>query len=150
MHRDIRPTNILLSSKGPDGTRRAVISDFDQSREVPTKNRKFQCSRNIGQRGWACKEIASNSKNVVSICCKIRTDNTLLSCITSMPKLNMKVLLCSFVILFFQTNASDVFALGCIFFYVLTDGCHPFDQREDLILNGTYCMDDLALSSGNT
>ena len=43
-------------------------------------------------------------------------------------------------------KAVDVFALGCLFFYILTRGGHPFgsvDVRDSNILRGIVCLDGL-------
>ncbi|GMS82744.1 hypothetical protein PENTCL1PPCAC_4919, partial [Pristionchus entomophagus] len=38
---------------------------------------------------------------------------------------------------------TDVFSLGCIFYYVLTEGSHPFDFNNDNIRNGKFSMEAL-------
>jgi serine/threonine-protein kinase/endoribonuclease IRE1 len=45
------------------------------------------------------------------------------------------------------TCAVDVFSLGCVYYFVLTNGCHPFGEsfrRQANILSGDYCLDNLA------
>jgi len=39
------------------------------------------------------------------------------------------------------TCSVDIFSLGCVFYYVLTEGSHPFGdalRRQANILNGNY------------
>jgi serine/threonine-protein kinase/endoribonuclease IRE1 len=48
------------------------------------------------------------------------------------------------------TRAIDIFSLGCVFYYVLTRGCHPFDKngkfmREANIVKGNFNLDELRL-----
>jgi serine/threonine-protein kinase/endoribonuclease IRE1 len=45
------------------------------------------------------------------------------------------------------TKSVDIFALGCLFYYVLTNGLHPFGdrfEREVNILKNTKSLDGLA------
>lgn len=42
-----------------------------------------------------------------------------------------------------QTSAVDIFSAGCLFYYVLSGGSHPFGQslyRQANILSGTPCL----------
>jgi serine/threonine protein kinase len=42
------------------------------------------------------------------------------------------------------TDAVDVFALGCVFYYFLTKGMHPFGNADDIlpnIIDGGFYMD---------
>lgn len=46
----------------------------------------------------------------------------------------------------FQTYAVDIFSAGCVFYYVVSQGSHPFGkslQRQANILMGTYSLDYL-------
>lgn len=53
------------------------------------------------------------------------------------------------VILFYyppQTYAVDIFSMGCVIYYVLTAGCHPFGtslRRQANIESGDYSLNDL-------
>lgn len=45
-----------------------------------------------------------------------------------------------------QTCAVDIFSAGCVFYYVVSQGSHPFGkslQRQANILLGTYSLDHL-------
>lgn len=49
-------------------------------------------------------------------------------------------------ILTFQSFPVDIFSMGCIFFYVLSKGVHPFGanlHRQANILNGAYDVTSL-------
>ena len=44
----------------------------------------------------------------------------------------------------FQTKACDIFSYGCVAYYVLSKGCHPFGdifRRQGNILSGQYSLD---------
>lgn len=46
----------------------------------------------------------------------------------------------------FQTYAVDMFSLGCLYYYVLSNGLHPFGdslRRQANILSGKYDLQDL-------
>lgn len=45
-----------------------------------------------------------------------------------------------------QTCAVDIFSAGCVFYYVVSQGSHPFGkslQRQANILLGSYSLDHL-------
>ena len=45
-----------------------------------------------------------------------------------------------------QTYAVDMFSMGCVIYYVLTAGCHPFGtslRRQANIESGDYSLNDL-------
>ncbi len=50
----------------------------------------------------------------------------------------------------FQTNAVDIFSMGCVIYYVLSAGQHPFGsslRRQANIESGDYSLNDLNGSS---
>lgn len=47
----------------------------------------------------------------------------------------------------FQTYGVDLFSAGCVFYYVISKGRHPFGDslhRQANIMNGEYSLDKLA------
>ena len=57
---------------------------------------------------------------------------------------NLDVLLLSF-----QTCAVDIFSAGCVFYYVLTKGKHPYGdslRRQANILSGDHNLDSLPMT----
>lgn len=49
----------------------------------------------------------------------------------------------------FQTCAVDIFSVGCVFYYVLTKGKHPFGdslRRQANILSGDHSLDSLPMT----
>ncbi len=48
--------------------------------------------------------------------------------------------------IYFQTCAVDIFSLGCVFYYVLSRGAHPFGdnlRRQGKILQGDFSLKEL-------
>ena len=52
--------------------------------------------------------------------------------------------MCIIMFIFVQTCAVDLFSIGCVFYYVLSGGKHPFGEslrRQANIMNGEYNLD---------
>ena len=50
----------------------------------------------------------------------------------------------------FQTCAVDIFSAGCVFYYVMSKGKHPFGdslRRQANILNGDFNLDKVVGNS---
>lgn len=148
VHRDIKPQNILISAQkkgtsGRDGGRRMLISDFglckkleiDQTSFLPTAHGAMAA----GTVGWRAPEIL---RGEVKLDDSISDDHsqssrgsvsTAVNGSTSGKPTRL-------------TKSVDIFALGCLFYYVLTNGLHPFGdrfEREVNILKNTKSLDGL-------
>jgi len=148
VHRDIKPQNILISSAkpggGPDGSYRMLISDFGLCKKLEMDQTSFAPTAYgamaAGTVGWRAPEILRgevkldevNDDNSMSSRGSVATvlsasgsasgSNSLAS---GKPRL---------------TKSVDIFALGCLFYYTLTNGGHPFGdkyEREVNILKNT-------------
>lgn len=129
MHRDIKPHNVLLSSPGCNSTpvMRALISDFGLCKKLTVgKNSLSKRSGITGTDGWIAPEMLVSHISVVCLAVTFFTH---------------------YYSRYFQTCAVDIFSLGCVYYYVLTNGKHPFGdslRRQANILSGEYSLKELA------
>lgn len=148
VHRDIKPQNILISAPktgvpGKDGGRRMLISDFglckklevDQTSFLPTAHGAMAA----GTVGWRAPEILRGEVKLDDSMSDDHSQSsrgsvgTAVNGSTSGKPTRL-------------TKSVDIFALGCLFYYVLTNGLHPFGdrfEREVNILKNTKSLDGL-------
>lgn len=127
VHRDLKPQNILVAppklrhvtTGSPlwrhykqDQTR-CLISDFGLCKKLEPDHSTFQAQSTMaaGTAGWRAPEVlrgAENEKN--GLPSGVTSDTTAL-----VPGSDRRI-----------TRAVDIFSMGCLFYYVLTDGEHPF------------------------
>ncbi|XP_058791502.1 serine/threonine-protein kinase/endoribonuclease IRE1 isoform X2 [Phymastichus coffea] len=114
VHRDIKPHNVLLSTPGPRGEVRAMISDFGLCKKLQLGRMSFSRRSGVtGTDGWIAPEMLNGERT---------------------------------------TCAVDVFSMGCVFYYVLSNGKHPFGdplRRQANILGGEIDLSSLQNISEN-
>jgi serine/threonine-protein kinase/endoribonuclease IRE1 len=151
VHRDIKPQNILvtatkmvLSNPGAVQPPRLLISDFGLCKKLEGDQNSFRATtaHAAGTSGWRAPELLVDEDLTTPPSNAPNPNNTQTSGSTSEPAVvdpqtNRRA-----------TRAIDIFSLGCVFYYVLTNGNHPFDKdgiymREANIVKGLYNIDDL-------
>lgn len=139
VHRDIKPQNILISAAAKSASarhagHRMLISDFglcrrlemDQTSFLPTAHGNLAA----GTVGWRAPEILCGEVNVDNS--PFADDSASQSSRGSSSTVNggngsgpsaprPKRL----------TKSVDIFALGCVFYYTLTNGSHPYGDRYE-------------------
>ena len=147
VHRDIKPQNVLVratkSIRPVEGMPKLqfVISDFGlckaledgpESTFAPTANHTA-----AGTTGWRAPELLVNARaNVAapstgSTASKSGSQHSIEGTVIDPPSGRR------------ATKAIDIFSLGCVFYYVMTQGHHPFD------VGGTSLGRDLNIKENN-
>ena len=133
VHRDIKPSNILISSTkvGDLGMNRMLISDFGICRELEFDQTSYAPTVSgvigAGTWGWKAPEILHREARATTGN-NVRTTNA-----TEMQTIRL-------------TKSVDIFALGCLYYYCLTTGGHPFGNHHDRdynIRHGRMSLQDL-------
>lgn len=149
IHRDIKPQNILVSTskkfvagqKAEDGNVRILLSDFGLCKQLGADESSLRTYANNagGTSGWRAPELLDDStrKMIESIA---EEDGKAESPIVSFYDHATKQRL---------TRAIDIFSMGCVFYYVLSNGEHPFGSRylrEANIIRGNCDLSGLRKS----
>ncbi|KAL6716193.1 bifunctional endoribonuclease/protein kinase ire1 [Lecanora helva] len=151
VHRDIKPQNILVSAPklsltNPSATAppRLLISDFGLCKKLEGDQNSFRATTAFaaGTSGWRAPELLVDDdpnlpprSALVELSGVDTTNNSEPLVVDSQTNRR-------------ATRAIDIFSLGCVFYYCLTQGSHPFDKdgkfmREANIVKGIYNLDAL-------
>ena len=154
IHRDIKPQNILISSssssKGP--LYRMLISDFGLCKkiDIPSDQSRFVSttygSIAEGTAGWMAPEMLQCMDRELELLAT-SGDTTMSSTnngSSSEPGTSITTCQCECL-----TKCVDIFALGCLFYYILTKGGHPYGHRFDREYNIRNGVKDLSLVYSN-
>ncbi|GAA5849507.1 hypothetical protein JCM3766R1_000214 [Sporobolomyces carnicolor] len=149
VHRDIKPQNILVSTAKRGGGLRMLISDFGLCKKLDVDESSFQQTVNhaAGSFGYRAPEVlrglvdpnetAQTGAMTPSLSVGSGGSTSTLAASSNGTTTDPSMRL---------TRSIDIFSLGCIFYYVLTKGEHPFGgryEREMNILQGKACVDRL-------
>ena len=126
IHRDIKPQNILVSGAKNGQNHRMLISDFGLCKRLEVDQTSFMPTAfgatAAGTVGWRAPEILrgevrlDESDASQSSCGSVATLNG-----ENTPSASSKPMK--------LTKAVDIFALGCLYYYCLTGGSHPYGDR---------------------
>ena len=140
VHRDLKPQNILVAmSRGRTSARslRLLISDFGLCKKLEDNQSSFRATtaHAAGTSGWRAPELLVDDDNVGMSSESQHTESSEPAVVD--PQTNRRA-----------TRAIDIFSLGCVFYYVLTRGSHPFDKngkfmREANIVKGQFDLEEL-------
>lgn len=154
VHRDIKPENILVAPGQKLVTRpdviprpRMLISDFGLCKKLDVNQSSFGATtaHAAGTSGWRAPELLVDDDD---------DDNTRLASTGTQHSTNSEPVVLDTATNRRATRAIDIFALGCIFFFVLSGGNHPFDGsargerryvRELNIIKGRHDLSDLSI-----
>ncbi|OAJ43083.1 hypothetical protein BDEG_26468 [Batrachochytrium dendrobatidis JEL423] len=136
VHRDLKPQNILISKSNSKKSLkpRILISDFGLGKRLADDQSSFHNTAGFGGGtvGWRAPECLLELANSVG-----SKNQDSIAGIASMSTQDSLIRI---------TRSMDIFSVGCIFFYILTQGGHPFGDkfvRESNVLRGNYRLDAL-------
>lgn len=149
IHRDIKPQNILVAAskrslighQTVNGNVRILISDFGLCKQLDADQSSYRTNfTNVGgTSGWRAPELLDEStrKLIESMADAAQMNGDIVSSTESFYDYATKQRL---------TRAIDIFSMGCVFYYVLSKGEHPFGSRylrEANIINGNSNLSGL-------
>ena len=145
VHRDIKPQNILISSSSSSrGRYRMLISDLGLCKKLGDQSSFLSTAYGsiaAGTAGWRAPEMLQcEDDELESLDILGTSDDITMSSLGSSSSTSTTCQCLS--------KSIDIFALGCLYYYILTRGGHPyglFDRQANIIEE----IKDLSLISSN-
>jgi hypothetical protein len=132
VHRDLKPQNILIADSRINNKSRPrlLISDFGLGKRLEEEQSFFHVSHATagGTQGWRAPECIAASHT-------LRPIDALKNSLESLLNNTYRI-----------TKAVDIFSAGCLMYYILTQGGHPFGDRfsrERNILKNNMMLEKL-------
>ena len=154
VHRDIKPQNILVAppkvlhkkdvlkkqSQEVLGPVRMLISDFGLCKKLEGDQSSFRATtaHAAGTSGWRAPELLIDEQD--------STYNTTVVSPSDVVGSSSEPLVIDSLSNRRATRAIDIFSMGCVFYYILSNGQHPFGDkylREANIVQGSYSLEYL-------
>ncbi|KAL1721557.1 hypothetical protein EV715DRAFT_249010 [Schizophyllum commune] len=147
VHRDIKPQNILVSSAKNVGGKpgyRMLISDFGLCKKLDVDQTSFlptaYGAMAAGTAGWRAPEILRGEVKLDELADESMSSRGSTGTAGSSGTAGATTKPTRL------TKSVDIFALGCLFYYTLTNGAHPFGdryEREVNIMKNIKCLEGL-------
>ncbi|GHJ84180.1 hypothetical protein NliqN6_0582 [Naganishia liquefaciens] len=127
IHRDLKPQNVLITVNS-SGQQRIVLSDFGLAKRLDQGQSSYLQTGNhpVGTTGWLAPECLTGEVDLdqgfdgsSSRHSRYTDDDGPKRFDAPKPKHGR------------LTRAVDLFALGCVYYYVITSGGHPYGGRYD-------------------
>ncbi|KAG8859750.1 bifunctional endoribonuclease/protein kinase ire1 [Tulasnella sp. 330] len=142
VHRDIKPQNILVSGVGSSGHHRMLISDFGLCRKLESDQTSFLPTVHsggggmaAGTVGWRAPEILKGEVKLDESTLDMSSGGTPNSSVGGTGSVDGSTGRAGSYSQNRLTKGVDVFALGCLFYYTLTGGEHPYGERFEREVN---------------
>jgi serine/threonine-protein kinase/endoribonuclease IRE1 len=142
IHRDIKPQNILISAakrgaSGANAGHRMLISDFGLCKKLEIDQTSFMPTTSgamaAGTVGWRAPEILRGEVKIDEL---VNDESSISSrsnsSVGTATNGSVPAKRSSGTRL---TKSVDIFSLGCLFYYTLTNGSHPYGDRYEREIN---------------
>ncbi|KAL6946507.1 hypothetical protein ACO0RG_000660 [Hanseniaspora osmophila] len=157
VHRDLKPQNILLapskkyvSHGNKEKKIRTLISDFGLCKKLEAEESSFRTNMRdpAGTTGWRAPELLRGKVSALSQLSSIQSEDEMSNFSSHNSSKSVEPIVYDPITHVRLTRAVDIFSMGCIFYYVLSRGKHPFGEkyvRESNILKSKYNLGAILL-----
>lgn len=155
VHRDLKPQNILVAppkvlpgKKSKNGPVRMLISDFGLCKRLEGEQSSFRTTtaQAAGTSGWRAPELLVDDPENTLYGLRRDGDDSTDGTLATRTGSSSEPIVIDTLSNRRATRAIDIFSLGCVFFYILSGGLHPFGDkilREANIVQNNFSLDYL-------